>query len=259
LSNDGTRRLHFAAEMPSSALVSPLLPIPHGFTTRHGGVSGGAFASLNVSGSVGDAPENVAENLRRIAAGAGIFEKRLAAVTQVHGREVVRAGEGEPPQADALWTEEVGLAVSVKTADCVPILLVDPEGRRVAAVHSGWRGTDLEVAAAAVEALASLGARPEKLLAAVGPCIQSCCYEVSADLAKRFAERFGAEVVSSEGGAPHLDLPRAVRATLQRAGVRGDRIDILARCTSCEPEDFFSHRRDRGRTGRHLNFAVCAF
>jgi polyphenol oxidase len=180
-------------------------------------------------------------------------------VSQVHGREVVRAGEGEPRQADALWTDAAGLAVSVKTADCVPILLVDPDGRRVAAVHSGWRGTDLEIAAAAVEALSAQGARPERLLAAVGPCIQACCYEVSGDLAKRFVDRFGADVVPSDRGAPHLDLPRAVCATLHRAGVRGDHIDVLRCCTACEQEDFFSHRRERGHTGRHLNFAVCAF
>jgi hypothetical protein len=245
--------------MAPLALVSPLLPVPHGFSLRRGGVSTGAFESLNVSGSGGDLAQNVAENLRRLAAGAGISAERIAAVSQVHGREVVQAGDGEPREADALWTEEAGAAVSVKTADCVPILLVDPEGRRVAAVHSGWRGTELEVAAAAVEALSARGSSPHKLLAAIGPCIRLCCYEVSDALAQQFAGRFGPEVVASDGGAPHLDLQRAVRATLVRAGLRVDRIDVLERCTACEPEDFFSHRRDRGRTGRHLNFATCAF
>jgi hypothetical protein len=241
------------------ALVSPLLPVPHGFSLRRGGVSSGEFESLNVSGSGGDSAESVAENLRRLAAGAGIPVERIASVSQVHGREVVRAAEGQPREADALWTDEAAAAVSVKTADCVPILLVDPEGRRVAAVHSGWRGTDLEVAAAAVEALSRQGSRPEKILAAIGPCIRLCCYEVSDELARRFADRFGPEVVASDGGAPHLDLQRAVRTTLVRAGLRADRIDVLERCTACETGDFFSHRRDRGRTGRHLNFALCAF
>jgi YfiH family protein len=147
----------------------------------------------------------------------------------------------------------------VGTADCVPVLLVDPEGRRVAAVHSGWKGPEARIAARAVEALVARGARPERLLAAVGPSIRRCCYEVSAELGERFSARFGAAVVEREPGRVRLDLARAVRDTLLGVGLREGHVDVLPQCTACEGERFFSHRRDRGRTGRHLNFLVHRF
>jgi YfiH family protein len=262
----GTHRRGALDSLPLSLsiLKSRLLPVLHGFTTRHGGVSTGAFASLNVSTALGDSPGNVGENLARIAGTAGIAADRIATVSQVHGASIERAAEGDAAAlavrpADAVWTDTPGIAVAVKTADCVPVLLADPAGR-VAAVHSGWRGTDLEVCAAAVAELCRQGARPDQLVAAIGPCIRACCYEVSDELAARFRERFGSEVIAQGGGTrPHLDLVRAIRATLRRSGLESDRIDVIERCTACEAEDFFSHRRDGGTTGRHLSFAVCAF
>jgi purine-nucleoside/S-methyl-5'-thioadenosine phosphorylase / adenosine deaminase len=244
--------------MSTVFLTSTLLPVPHGFATRAGGVSDGPYASLNLGFSTGDTRENVLENLRRLAAAAGAPLGALGRVSQVHGDRVLesRGGEGEElkpveGEADALWTEAPGAWVAVGTADCVPVLLVDPDGRRVAAVHSGWRGTDADISARAVEVLVAKGARPERLLAAVGPCIQRCCYEVSGELGQRFTGRFGAEVVESSGGAVKLDLSRAVRLTLLRAGLKPGHVDVLPACTACEPERFFSHRRDAGRTGRH--------
>lgn len=263
--------------MRPSFITSALLPVPHGFTTRAGGVSEGPHASLNLGFAVGDVRERVEENHRRLAEAAGAALGALRTVKQVHGARMVEAAAGEaaageaaggegtgvprPPEveADALWTERPGEWVAVGTADCVPILLVDPDGRRVAAVHSGWRGTDAEISARAVEALVARGARPERLLAAVGPCIQRCCYEVSDELARRFTARFGAEVVHGREGSARLALARAVRLTLQRAGLKDAHIDVLQDCTSCDGSRFFSHRRDAGRTGRHLNFVLHAF
>ncbi len=252
---------------PSSLVTSALLPVPHGFATRAGGVSEGPYASLNLGFSVGDLRERVEENHRRLAALAGAALDTLHRVSQVHGDRVVEAGAGEGTgalrpaegEADALWTQRPEHWVAVGTADCVPVLLVDPEGRRVVAVHSGWRGTDARIVARAVESLVARGARPERLLAAVGPCIQRCCYVVSEDLGTRFSAGFGPEVVVREGADVRLDLARAVRDTLLGAGLKAAHVEVLPHCTACDAERFFSHRRDAGRTGRHLNFVVHRF
>lgn len=238
---------------------SALLRVPHGFSLRQGGTSEGPLASLNVGDGVGDAPARVAENVRRLAAAAGLQPELLVTARQVHGDRVVRAAAGERAEADALWTDDRrGAWVGVKAADCVPLLLASDDGRCVAAVHSGWRGTLLRTAARAVEALERAGVPAPALRAAVGPCIQACCYEVSADLAERFADAFGAEVVRGGGVRPHLDLAAAVHATLRDAGLLSEHIDLLGACTACDAERFYSHRRDRGRTGRHLAFVAPA-
>ncbi|ATB47340.1 multicopper polyphenol oxidase [Corallococcus macrosporus DSM 14697] len=151
--------------MPTEPLTSSLLPVPHGFTTRAGGCSEGPYASLNLGFSVGDERARVEENHRRLAQAAGAPLEALSRVSQVHGDRVVEARSGEGAQglrptegeADGLWTRTPGSWVAVGTADCVPVLLVDPEGRGVAAVHSGWRGTDADISARAVEALVARG------------------------------------------------------------------------------------------------------
>lgn len=249
-------------------LTSKLLPVPHGFSLREGGTSEGAFASLNLGFGVGDDAARVTENHRRLAAAANLGPGALHTVRQVHGAAVVEVparqeGPGALPQpfaeADALHTARAGEAVGVKTADCVPILLVDPDTRRVAAIHSGWRGTDADISARAVEALVARGARADRLLAAVGPAIQICCYEVSPELGQRFRSRFGADIAVEEEGKVHLDLPGAVKQTLLGAGMREAHIEVLLECTACKPERYFSHRRDRGLTGRHLNFVASVF
>ena len=258
----------------SSLLRSALLPVPHGFSTRLGGVSQGAFESLNLGLSVGDERAPVEENYRRLAALAGAPLAALHRVSQVHGDRVIQVhaaavppvaappAAGPPPtegEADALWTQAPGQWVGVSTADCVPILLVDPEGRRVAAVHSGWRGTEANIVGRAVEALAAQGSVPSRLLAAVGPCIQACCYEVSPELGERFRARFGPGVVDGAGGQVRLNLSRAVSQSLREAGLGAGQVDVLPDCTACDARRFFSHRRDAGRSGRHLSFAVHAF
>ncbi len=234
-------------------LVARSLPFRHGFTLRSGGVSTGRRASLDL-GPAGEVAPDVRENRLRLAAAAGLSPERLVLAEQVHGTRVVHGGPGELPEADALWTEAAGVWVGIRTADCVPILLGSTDGARVAAVHSGWRGTVDRVAEKAVRALEGAGSGAATLRAAIGPCIGVCCYEVGEDLAERFVAAFGADVVQRPGPRPHLDLRMAVRRTLQQAGIAPAHIEDVEGCTSCDSARFFSHRRDRGGTGRHLAF-----
>ncbi len=225
---------------------------PHGFTTRPGGVSPAPWDSLNLGGAVGDAAERVAENWRRLESATGLG---FARVRQVHGARVVRADAPCAPaeEADAVVSLRPGVAACVSVADCVPVLIADPESGAVAAAHCGWRGTLARAAAEGVRALArEAGAPPDRLLAAIGPSIGPCCYEVSADLAERFRAELG-PVVRGDG-APRLDLWAANRRVLEEAGLRPERIDVLGRCSACERDLFFSHRRDAGRTGRQMAF-----
>ncbi|MGC3996167.1 MAG: peptidoglycan editing factor PgeF [Anaeromyxobacter sp.] len=232
---------------------APLLAaFPHGFTTRSGGASPGPWASLNLGGAVGDDPARVAENWRLLEQATGLA---FARVKQVHGARVVPAGAPGAPreEADAVLSTRPGLAACVAVADCVPVLLADPETGAVAAVHAGWRGTIAGVAREAVAALAAAtGAPAARLLAAIGPSIGPCCYEVSPELAARFAAELGPVVRGGE--RPHLDLWASNRAVLAAAGLAPDRVEVLGRCTSCEAAEFFSHRRDAGRTGRQVAF-----
>lgn len=226
---------------------------PHGFSTRAGGASPPPWDALNLGGAVGDDPARVAENWRRLEAATGLG---FARVRQVHGASAVRLDAPGPPgeEADAVVSVRAGVAACVAVADCVPVLLADPDGGAVAAVHAGWRGTLAGAAGEGVRALCrEAGARPERLLAAIGPSIGPCCYEVSPELAGRFAAAFGPAVVRP-GAAPRLDLQEANRAVLLAAGVRAERIERLGRCTACEPALFFSHRRDGARTGRQIAF-----
>ena len=234
-------------------LVARSLPVRHGFTLRSGGVSEGKRASLDL-GPAGDGGPDVQENRLRLARAAGLSPESLVMAEQVHGTQVVRASPGELPEADALWTDAPGTWVGIRTADCVPILLSSEDGTRVAAVHSGWRGTAGRIAEAAVATLAREGTGPATLRAAIGPCIGVCCYEVGEDLAARFTDAFGADVVRREGPRPHLDLRLAVRRTLEQAGIAAAHIEDVPGCNSCDALRFFSHRRDRGGTGRHLAF-----
>lgn len=228
-----------------------LAAFPHGFTTRQGGVSPAPWDSLNLGGGVGDEPGRVAENWRRLEAATGLG---FARVRQVHGARAIQAGAPTVPieEADAVVSHRAGVAACVSVADCVPVLLADPGTGLVAAVHAGWRGTLARAAAEGVRALVAAGAHADRVLAAVGPSIGPCCYEVSSDLADRFRSEVGPAVVAA--GGQKLDLWRANRLVLEAAGVAPGRIEVLGRCTACEPGLFFSHRRDAGRTGRQMAF-----
>lgn len=243
---------------------------PHAFPTRAGGVSASPFDSLNLGRAVGDDPAAVDENHRRLAAALGLGALPLVTVKQVHGDRVVHAapGKGGPElretrageplagevEADAL-VAAAGVALGVRVADCVPILLHDPITGASAAVHAGWRGTVAQIVAKTVAILADeYGARPASIRAALGPAIGPCCFEVGADLAARFASdpAFGPATVRGGEGQPRVDLFAANRRLLEAAGVSAHHIEQVGECTSCRPDLFFSHRRDAGRTGRHL-------
>jgi len=250
---------------PLPLLASPAIGVPfhHGFTTRAGGVSAPPFDSLNLGGKWGDPPENVRENRRRLLQATRARAVHFA--SQVHGAEVALVRGADDPsatagrRADAVCSDVPDLAVAVLVADCVPAVLVDPRTGAFAAVHAGWRGTVAGVLGATVAAMASaFGARPHDLRAALGPAIGACCFEVGPEVSAAFAA-LGAEVVldARPGGKPHVDLRRAQRLQLERAGLDPAAIDVLDACTRCDPENrFFSYRRDQGRTGQHVAFVT---
>lgn len=232
----------------------------HGFSLRTGGVSVAPYASLNLGRAVGDDPASVAENHKRMAEAVGYAPERLFEVSQVHGRHVRRVRGVETPalvraeEGDALAATEHGVTVGVRAADCLPLLVVDPESRAVAAVHAGWRGVTLGVAGAAVQALCELGAASvSRLHAAVFPHIRSCCFEVGADVAEQIAQASpDKSVVDASRERPHVALDAVIRAQLVALGVPAAQIDDVPGCTRCDAERFFSYRRDGNRSGRHL-------
>ncbi len=229
-------------------------PLSHGFSDRLGGVSEGRYASLNVSAKWGDDPRCVAENHRRIAAAGDFTGLPLCLVKQVHGAAVVRASEVTVTcEADALWShrDDPPTVVGVMTADCVPVLLADPEATVWAAVHSGWKGTVAEIVGATVRTLAEQGVDPSSLRAAIGPCIELAAFEVGPEVADRFPDAF---VDRRSFAKPHVDLVAMVRAQLLAAGVLAENVERVGGCTHSDAERYFSYRRDGAGIGQHLAF-----
>ena len=217
-------------------------------------MSADPFDSLNLSYSSGDDPDVVRRNRTRALSAVGGPLDSWTGARQVHGDTVVKVGAGTRgagwdspanvvPDADALWTDEADVGLVVLTADCVPILLADPEGGRIGVVHAGWRGL---VAGTIEESVRALGS-PDSLAGFIGPAIGPCCYEVGEDVAAPAAERLG-DVVRRRGDRVFLDLWRGATISLARSGVR--EIWPAALCTKCEPGRFYSHRAGaRGRQG----------
>ena len=224
--------------------LSRIPGVVHGITTRAGGVSQGRCASLNVSYSVGDATENVDENLRRVAETLGTTREALFAAYQVHGREVAVVDADTPgrPRCDVLVTQSPEKTLMLRFADCTPVLLADPRRRVVAAVHAGWRGSAARAAGAAVEALrAVFGSDSRDIVAGIGPAIGPCCYTVGDDVRAAFSDR------PHLFSAGKLDLWEANRQALLEAGVPAERIELAGICTRCQAERFFSHRANHGQ------------
>lgn len=232
-------------------LTSPLLDalpgVRHGFFTRRGGVSGGVYRSLNVGVGSRDRPEHVAENRARAAAVFEVSLPHLLTCFQVHSAIAVTAAEpwAERPEADAVATSTPGLVCGALAADCAPVLLADPEARVVAAAHAGWRGALGGIIAAAVEAMTKLGARPERIRAAVGPCIGLQSYEVGLEFLEEFqAKAPGSDAFFRPGARPDkrlFDLPGFVLQRLAEAGVA--QAEWIGRDTYAEDAEFFSNRR----------------
>jgi YfiH family protein len=228
----------------------------HGFFGRHGGVSAGPWATLNVSLSVGDDARSVATNWSRL--GSVMPGLSVVRMRQVHGVSVVRTIAADQPtaEADGLFANHPGLALAVLTADCVPILCVAPDARAVMVLHAGWRGTLGGIAAAGVAAAQeSIGVDPGAWQVALGPSIAGCCYEVEADIGDQVINRWGTmpDAWQPAGSHGQLDLRAANRHILRAQGVPETQIFTVGPCTSCQSENYFSHRRSGGRAGRQVS------
>jgi purine-nucleoside/S-methyl-5'-thioadenosine phosphorylase / adenosine deaminase len=261
----------------------------HGFSLRRGRVTRqlAGTGRLNLGFTLTDSREAVEENRRRFFQAVGVEGFLFADLQQVHSARILRAKrEGEAvayvsdnatssaaaresppkrptdplvprPEADALVTDEPGLLLAIRTADCLPILIADPERNAVAVVHAGWRGTLAGVTEAAIAELAlAFGSKPASLVAALGPSIRACCYEVGPEVEEAFRQRSPENQAYFLRPDPkaraRLDLVAAARAALRRSGVPTPQIHIADFCTACRTDLFFSHRKEGANTGRMM-------
>lgn len=248
-------------------LAAEGIRVPHGFTTRFGGVSSGIFSSLNIAIKEGETEENVRENLRRLAAAMGFDPENLVCTRQTHS-DIVRAVGPEDrrgcfhrdyPECDALVTDTPGIALMIYTADCTPLLFHDPVTGAVGAAHAGWRGTAAAIGARTVETMvARYGCRPENIRAAIGPNIGFCHFETDADVPQAILAAYGPDAqayIRQESGKFYLDLKQINALSLRRAGL--EHIEISESCTVCESRRFWSHRVTRGQRGSQGAVIVC--
>jgi len=224
-----------------------LAGVPHGFLGRRGGVSTGIVAGLNVGTGSRDDPSAIAENRRR-AIEAVLLGAELATVYQVHSADAVyvdaRWPHDQRPKADAMVTDRPALLLGILTADCAPVLFADVEAGVVGAAHAGWRGALAGVTDSAIVAMEKIGARRERIVAAVGPCIAQPSYEVDEGFRTRLLEADSANArffVLGASGKPHLDLEGYVAARLRRAGI--GKVETIGLDTYVDGDRFFSFRR----------------
>ena len=229
----------------------------HAIFTRLGGVSGPPFAALNLSSSVADSGSNLRINRQRAYGAFGYETETLVHAHLVHGAGVARVTSAQRGQAvgqtDGLITDEPGCGLAMNYADCAPILLVAPQRGAIGLGHAGWQGAVQDLAGAMVRAMAAeFGSDPRELIAGIGPCIGPCCYEVGEPVISAVRAAFvNADALllpSPGGGRPHFDLPAANYRNLWRAGVR--QVENAGICTACRTDLFFSHRAEKGKTGR---------
>ena len=237
------------------------IPVPHAFTTRHGGVSEGIYESLNLGVAFGDNPLAVAENYDRILAALGTRKESLVFSRQVHGNTVrVVDHRHRLPDLFALTEEADGLVTTAKdvtlavfTADCIPILLWDETTGAVGAVHAGWRSTVQDIAGAAVARITALGANPAHIRAAIGPGIGPCCFETGPEVPQAVLDCLGdtghANIFAKDTGKFMVDIKEVNRRLLCRAGLLSAHINVATQCTMCDPETFWSHRATGGQRG----------
>lgn len=247
--------------------------VVHGFSTRAGGVSTGVWASMNLGTTRGDQPENVRENYRRFCLAVGADPSSIVMSNQVHGNDVrvvtwadrkhdLYAPEGY--DTDGLVTDIPGVALTIFSADCIPILFYDPVRKVIAAAHAGWAGTAKGIAARTVEKMTDIyGCDPAHILAAIGPGISKCCFETHADVPNAMTGAMGASalpyIAMCSGGTYKVDLKGLNSMLLQKAGLLVEHISADSDCTLCNPGKYWSYRAhgdDRGSMAAMIQMTV---
>jgi len=238
-----------------------------GFTTRHEGVSRAPYNSLNLGGNTFDPPHNVQGNRSLLARTFGGRVEKFVMVNQCHGTDILVIDEPNPDYAhfqklacDGIITNQPQVMIAVGVADCLPLLLLDPVKRVVAALHAGWKGTAGNIAGKGVDSLVKIfGSEKSDILAACGPAIGPCCYEVDEPV-RQVCSAAGFDwshcAVAAGSGKWRLDLAAANREQLQAAGVPEENIEVAGQCVCCQHDWFFSYRRDGGETGRQAGFIM---
>ena len=248
-------------ELPGSSCST------QGFTTRHEGVSRPPYNSLNLGLNTQDQQANVEGNRSLLARAFGVNQESLVTPRQVHGSDILVINEPNEDfshfltvEGDAVITNQPQVLIGVCVADCAPILLCDPVNKVIAVVHAGWKGTAAKLVAKTVAGMqAEFGSDPSRLHAAIGPCIQKCCYEVDEPVKKAFLQAALSWDSCSEATSPgkwQLDLAAANRELLLLAGVPADAIQSSGQCVCCHSEQFFSYRRDKDDSGRQMGFIM---
>ena len=245
----GSLRLYQFASLDRSGLV-------HAVFTRRGGVSKGRWSSLNVGAMVGDDPEHVRENRRRLFESIGRKQESVYEVWQVHSARVIVVdgprGDAQIEKADAMVTDDPNVTLLMRFADCVPILIHDEVRRAVGIAHAGWLGTTRKVAAELVRTMKRVyGCDPKHMRAAIGPSIAAHHYEVGPEVEQAVQRSFGLQAKQHlwyKNGRIHLDLWSANRALVESEGV--SQIEVSELCSACALDDWYSHRGEHGKTGR---------
>jgi YfiH family protein len=238
--------------------------IIHAFCTRWGGVSKGRFANLNFSVNEGDTQRNVAENWNILSNAFNIPEDHFFTVNQIHGDRILIIDDTVPdshdPGYDGIITNKPGIAIGIKTADCVPIFLVDRVKHIIGTIHAGWKGTSLNIAGKALRILVNkFASKPEDIIVTIGPSIGPCCYEVDETVWTAMEKDPDRDFFFKESRKAErwmLDLPKANQRQILRAGISPENVTSAGICTSCHRDTFFSHRGEGGQTGRQLNFIM---
>lgn len=229
----------------------------HGFSTRHGGVSG----SLNLKEASWDASDQVRDNKLRFLTALHLDTSSLVTMHQVHSNRVhiieELADQANPLEGDALITRAENAALAIKTADCLPILMVDPVYKAIGAVHSGWRGTLSRILPNTIQVMQRVfGSDPAQLLIAVGPGIRACCFEVGAELVHLFEESYPdsqiAQLVTERPEKYRIDLCKILQIQMNASGIPPQNRHDLGICTCCNNQDFFSYRTEGSASGRMM-------
>ncbi len=233
------------------------LQAKHAIFTRHGGLSPEPWRGLNVGGTVGDDLTRVRANRNMSLKVMGCTSESVFDVWQVHSADVVCATAPRPDtesvrQADIILTDKPELTLYMRFADCVPLLFHDPRKGVIGVAHAGWMGTLRDVATATINAMAKqYNSKPADIIAGIGPSIGPDHYEVGADVILQVMQKFGddsEQLLKSHNGKIHFDLWKTNRILLEKAGV--EKIEVAEICTACNTNDWFSHRAEKGRTGR---------